>query len=584
MRQTRSLRILSLLVLTVIGYAACGQTAPNDTAPTARPKGCYGKCDGTEDALPPSLYTVDLAKADAIWHPTNHFESVADLFTVHVDMGQGMEFDAPTHLFGVPVNVIPYADEDNVQDAEGNTVARGDDQIARYYAVGEVGFAIKHHRPEFHLLKLAGADPADMKEHFKLQDTHIEIVVGVERDGKPGAITVNSPQDYQNGAFGNAHYPMIFVKPVYPAYLDEPLKRAFNDNIRTMILGFNAVLTFPGSYNGGDPLAANSPERVREHVAMMIRALTGDEEAKAFFEDPAHMIYCAELAFLGTTAGLLVPLNEENVVPLVGQETWEAFKQEIAKHQAGEESAFITLNANKRVAMVDVTLAPEDLLPAPEYAPEDMREEERQKLALQPMTMADIVEEFLRTHVPREILGEQIAPAQGQLLAAMKDGLLEVMGMDQLPADDPRRAAVSGLYDQIVETVSKSYEDYDAFRAALAPLLAQARQVTGPRDDTGTGLFVPPSLFHVTAQGKMLGGLIGLRYIGHGIHYSACRKKATDQDDEEEPAPAVDEDSPYAGSCRASCGGSAPDGSCFCDAACAQYEDCCEDYETSCNG
>jgi len=188
---------------------------------------------------------------------------------------------------------------------------------------------------------------------------------------------------------------MIFVKPIFPSYLTENQKHAFNDNIRTMAMGFDAVLTVPGNYNGGDPLTANSPEKVREHVAMMLRALTGDAEAKAFFQDPAHQIYCAELAFLSTTAGLLMPLNEKNVVPLVGQDVWDKFQAEVTKHNAGEESAFVTMNANKRVAMVEATVAATDLMPAPDYAPEAIRTEERQKLALQPMTMADIVEEFL---------------------------------------------------------------------------------------------------------------------------------------------------------------------------------------------
>jgi len=81
----------------------------------------------------------------------------------------------------------------------------------------------------------------------------------------------------------------------------------------------------------------------------------------------------------------------------------------------------------------------------------------------------------------------------------------------------------------------------------------------------------------------MPGGLIGLRYIGHGIHYSACRRKAQ-PDQTVEPEPVVDVDAPFAGSCEASCGGVAPDGSCYCDASCVGYEDCCDDYETVCGG
>jgi hypothetical protein len=357
-----------------------------------------------------------------------------------------------------------------------------------------------------------------------------------------------------------------------------------------MILGFNAVSVFPGDYNGGDPLAANSPAKVREHAVMMVRAITGDATAQAFFADPAHKIYCAELAHVSASAGLLMPLNAATMVPLVGQETWDAFVAEVEAHNAGEPSAFVEMNENKRVALVELALAPADLLPAPEYAPAEIRAEEQQRLAFEPMTMADIVDQFLRTHVPRESLGESLAPAQGAMLAQMKPGLIEAMGLDGLEAEDPRRAAVEQLFQKIVEVVSTPHADYNAFRAELEPLLAQARMMTGPTDDSGSGLFVPPSLLHVTAQGKMTDALLGLKYVGHGLHYSVCRRKQdpvqpdpeVDPEPDPEPEPVVEPDAPFGGSCAASCGGPAPDSTCYCDEVCVQYGDCCPDYEEHC--
>ena len=68
-------------------------------------------------------------------------------------------------------------------------------------------------------------------------------------------------------------------------------------------------------------------------------------------------------------------------------------------------------------------------MPMPAYAPSDLQEEAEEKLAFQPMTAADIVQQFMRTHIPREILGESLAPVQGQVLMAMKPGLFEAMDM-----------------------------------------------------------------------------------------------------------------------------------------------------------
>jgi len=305
------------------------------------------------------------------------------------------------------------------------------------------------------------------------------------------------------------------------------------------------------------------------------------------------------------------------VVPLAGQESWDAFVAEVAKHNTArielekkpeyydallsgdlqiladdgiELSKFALDNENKLVALAEMTLAPEDLLAAAEYAPGEEQAAEREKIAFKPMTMADIVEQFLRTHVPRELLGESMAPVQGQMLQTMKPGLLEAMSMDQLPAEDPRRVAVDALFGQLVEVVSTQHADYAAFRAALAPLMEKARTMTGPRDETGTGYFVPPSLLHVIAQGKHLGGLMGLSYVGHGIHYTAVRKQAGESEEPaeeegeeptaEEPGPTPEE--PYAGSCTMTCGLAAPDDSCYCDEVCLEYEDCCADFEELC--
>jgi len=485
---------------------------------TLRPDrvGCEGKCDGPVSEYV-SPYKADLQVLNDIWPDGPEMETVEDAYKVSVDLGE-VQFDAPTHLFGKPVNVIPYSDEDGTVDAAGVTWERRDAAIAEVFPPGSIGFSVKNHRAENRTMSPADIQ-SDIKEQVKLQDTHIQIVVGVERDGEAGAITLNNPQNYQGGLFGDKVYSMFFVAPKYPEYLGEVEQIRFNDNIRTMTLAFNAVSDFPGDYNGGDPLAAHNPQKLQDHVRQMVLAIGGDQEARAWFEDPANQVYCAELAFIGASAGMHFPLNDATMVPLVGEEAWDAFKAEIEKHQAGEPSAFTELNDNDKAELVAAVLAPEDLRPAWEYAPDAMAESA--KLAFQPMTMADIIQQFLRTHVPREKLGEQFAPVQGQLLQAMKPGLLENMAMDQMQAEDPRRQAIDQLFNALVDVVSTPYEEYAAFQQALAPLMQQARQVTGPRDDSGTGYFVPPSLFHVVAQGKHPGGLLGLDYVGHGIHISA---------------------------------------------------------------
>jgi hypothetical protein len=361
-----------------------------------------------------------------------------------------------------------------------------------------------------------------------LQDTHISVVVGVNRNGQPGAITVNNPQYYENGRFGNAFYTPIFVRPVYPRYLNAGQLAAFNDNLRTVLIGFNAVThVTERDYNGADPLAANTVEKVRRHTAMMVRAIAGDPDGAKFFKEPDHQVYCSELAFLAASAGVIVPLNAKTMAPMVGEEVWKRFVQEVNAHNAGKTSAFTRDNANRLVRLVRLTLAPEDLEPGGQYAAAEDRAAELQRLAFRPMTMSDMIEHFLRTHVPREQLGEQLAPAQGALLARMKPALLQSLGLEQLPPTDGRRKAAEALLDWIVAVVSKPHASYEEFRKEIAPVLAEARRAVGPLGDEGAGLFTPPSLFHVVAEGKHAGGVLGLEYVGHGLHFSTVRRGET---------------------------------------------------------
>jgi hypothetical protein len=525
MKPSNLVSIFALAVAPILAVGASGCVAAED--------------DGAQSENVTALtdYTIHIDRMNAQYPDAVPIAKLSDPWTALVKIGD-MTIPAPTHLFGDVINIIPYSNQDGGVDAQGKPFERGDMIIAKYFKPGKVGIGLKMHRPEHRLLDLNHADASAMKEDFKLQDTHIELVVGVDKaeHGKPGAITLNNPQDYEQGRFGNPTYSMIFLEPVYPGWAAD-LQAAYNDNVRAMLVGFNAVTSFPGDYNGGDPLGANSPERVREYVKQMVLAIGGDGAARAWFQEPANLVYCAELAFLAFSAGLIVPLNKATMEPLVGAAAWTKFTKEITKHNKGVDkwiasgtpnlgSAFVNLNLNKRVGMVRIKLAKNTLKPMASLAPNP--EISGRLLALQPLTMADIVAQFMRTHIPRQIVGEQLAPVQAAVLEKLKPGLLEAMAMDQLPESDPRRQAVEALFAQIVEVVRTQYAGYAEFRAALEPVLEQARRVTGPRpgDESGKGLFVPPSLFHVAAQGEYH-GLIGFQYLGHGVHVSNVQKKGT---------------------------------------------------------
>jgi hypothetical protein len=557
-----------------------------------------------------TIYIPDYAKINQTFHGEAPVNGLRDLFSVNMKFKDPMNpertlsYKAQTHVFGKKMKITGYGAAEMATDAAGNSLPY-DVEVAKSVKPGDVYIYVKGHRPEHRFIDTRdprAADPNAMKEHFKLQNTHISIAVGVKHaNGKAGAITLNNPQSYQNGRFGSKTYGGIFVKPVMPKYLTGRQQKGFMNNIRNMIAGFNAVSDFPGDYNGGDPLGVHNPKEVRKAVANMILAIAGKgasarsadvqsgsvaAKARQWFKDPKNQIYCAELAFVGMSAGMIVPLNWSGVKNLKGiggqkidQQTWGRFQQAMKAHNRGETTPFTALNGNslaKKVMLApekgtlgqrgSVSALPSDLKPEYAYG----RTDARAKLALKPQTMAGIVEGFLATHVPRSraagvdkaiqsmtgknpyqmkaearAQGQQLgvgkiremymAPIQAALLQNMKPGLYGQMDLIDKPGDTAgnairaqKRAQVDVVWNALVEKVKTPHKDYRSFRKALRPVLAQAKQITGPRPDAfqGKGLFVPPSLFHLAAKFRTrYAGSLDFKYHSHGLEFSMLRPK-----------------------------------------------------------
>ncbi len=383
-----------------------------------------------------TIHVPDYDQINRTYPGEKPVKSLRDLYSVNMkfkdpmDPSRTLTMKARTHVIGKKIKVVGYGATETATDASGNTMAY-DKGLAKMVKPGDLALYVKGHRPEHRTLDTTRVDPANMKEHFKLQDTHIGIAVGVKRNGKAGAITLNNPQSYQQGRFGDRTYGGFFVKPDMPKHLTKTQQRGYKNNIRNYMMGFNAVSNFPGNYNGGDPLAVNNPAAMRKAVANMVLAIAGQgvqannqaaagsvaAKAKQWFADPKNQIYCAELAFVSMSAGMAIPLNWKGVKGLTGidgakidEQTWGRFQKAMKDHNAGKATRFTTLNENPQAKLVKLapergTLAgnrvgisgvPKDLMGEASY-----RAGGKARLALKPQTMAGIVEGFLATHVPR---------------------------------------------------------------------------------------------------------------------------------------------------------------------------------------
>lgn len=606
----------------LVALAACGGLdAPDPTLPQA------GKADGVLDR-----YELDLAALqrgveeqvadDHMTWPPLASDDWRDLFVTRVAIAPDKTLTARSHLFGGD-RWVPHADQglltttqQGVRFADGqvSTAIAGDEALAAAlctHGEGDLGISLKHEGPEFPILDPRAAD----KEAFKLFDTHIQIWTCVrDAAGKLRVFTLNNPTNYAKssqaldgsgfsqpkiyGAFGTRAYGNIFLRFNYDRLAQSsgmtvareggaelPLWRAFQDNIRTMAVLFNSISWFPVDYNGNDPLAAHSPARVREHVAMAIHALIGTPGARDWWlGDKSHYIYCAELAYLSAAAGLLVPLNEAHVVglhapdgfPTITAADFAKFTAELAKHNAHvgtrgplsqAQLAATYIGAKNRtntgidpnapggrfkdfvpgaISRVPLALAPAALQSFAAYTDRaaecaaPANQDRPDCLAFTPLTVADMVRHFIGIFIPRHETDALPAPQraatqamygqiQAQMLYGMKDALYESMS---LPAGHPGRTAISDVIDGLTgcaqpvdgacgpSVITRTYPGYAEFIAALEqdPFYLAAQQIASAGDKSSS-FFTPPSLFHLAAL-KRSGGLLGMDYVTHGMHFS----------------------------------------------------------------
>jgi hypothetical protein len=155
-------------------------------------------------------------------------------------------------------------------------------------------------------------------------------------------------------------------------------------------------------------------------------------------------------------------------------------------------------------------------------------------LATRPFTLTGLVEEFIQGMATRD-LGRTLTPdeakayalKQTEMFKGARPGIAEIVGLDAMPAGDPKRLGLEALLDGIQKVLEQPFTEYAQFRAALDPLLAKASEVSGPRPN-GMGAFFPPHgwLLHALGRADNSGALMGVEVVGHGLHASLLNEKA----------------------------------------------------------
>lgn len=458
---------------------------------------------------PPTNYTVDLKKAGEIWK--RKCASLSDLFSTRTGT-----VVSPTHMLGQPedkIRLIAYSSPDK-------TRRRGDESeqtdLARFILPGEFAIAIKHHSPK---------PNRKIVERMKLQCTHIQVAIGVKKNGKAGVIAISNPQNYYRrknnarvplGLFGTEDYPAIFIKPKFPDDFSPELKRQYLDNIRAWLIIANTFTRFPDEdrYNGNDPLMTINLRKIKILGDKLLQALNDKTEAAKWFYEAENRVYCGELAHIALNLGIYHPLNKT----FLGEKWYEVVRRQFFSKK------FLKYNSNRYVPQVSLEMAPETLEPITSHIKnlsENLQALFDPHLAIQPFAMVEIMEKYIQKTIPRELLGEKVASAQAELLSKTRLAFWKTMEIDKLSEEDFIRAEMDTFFRRIVQAVGSDHGSYQKFGEALRPLLREAHYFM---EKIGVELnaFIPPHCFLVRATNSLKGepgqGVLGWQYLGHGLH------------------------------------------------------------------
>lgn len=416
--------------------------------------------------------------------------SYHNLYQQESTFSDGEKVQSYPHLIGYKegeVRVVAYDD------------SRGPDQLSLVKAMGErqIAISIKHH---------AQSPSNDHLEIMKLQCTHAQLVV---RSGNK-VITLNNPQNYQSGLFGDTSYPMIFFTPSFPEQLSREEIIDCEKNIIAWSALINTFSHFPGDYNGGDPLTAKSLQEAHLFGKKVLDAFAGKTEAIQWLEQEDNKLYCAEMVFLALTLGTTFPLNEQFLAPDVLNSLREAFL----------DKKLSSLNSNPQLSEINIELPRFSFQPFKQASEEIVKNGFGDGLAIQPMLVTDMITSFIKYSVPRKDRGEKCGKYQVELLQHSKLFLKQFLPHQEI--QDPN-SKINILIKKLEVVLMVEYESYEVFQASLKDTLFEIEEEVAIIS-TASNMFIPPHTFLVRALEKKtenkVKGLLGIDYLGHGIHQS----------------------------------------------------------------
>lgn len=413
-----------------------------------------------------------------------------ELYQQESIFSDGRKIKSFPHLIGLKEDELKIISYDN---------SNGTEQLSLAKAMGKrrIAISIKHH---------AQKASDDSLEIMKLQCSHAQLVVRSGAD----VLTLNNPQSYEEGLFGDESYPMIFLMPNYQIEMSEEKVLAYDKNIIAWASLINTYSHFPGDYNGGDPLTAKNLKEAHYFGKKVLDAFLGNADAIEWLKLEDNKLYCAEMVFLALTLGSTFPLTEKFLSLELVSSLRKAF----------QDKRLSLVNENPQFTKLNIDLPDSSLMPLRLVSEEVINNGFGDGLAIQPMLVSDMITSYIKNTVPRRELGESCGKYQVELLQKSKQFLNMFLPHQEIQNSSSK---INSLISKLEIVLGSEHGSYLAFQTTLKAILSEIDNEVA-RISSASNMFIPPHAFLVRAiENKVenrVKGIFAIDYLGHGVHQS----------------------------------------------------------------
>ena len=424
------------------------------------------------------------------------------LFTKQVILDDTTTLDVETIV--VP-GYIGITDAVSITDPAGNKVS-GHADIAKFLARDGLLICTYQWHKERYGTPIDTRQPLApelFQEAFmKNEGHHAGAIVPAQRVGEAGQTidsfaTFNEPNDYHRGMYGKDGYVAVAQRLVFPSFVTPEQARGYTNSIINWFAVLNPFAQFPKNYNGGDPTRVCDRAALKEFLKNGLLACIGDPRALTFFDDPANKTYCAEFMFIGLNT-LVYPFNLKTITSLLDGDSFKAKQvMDLKKLQNAKQANLLsqkTGNPEFKAFNISMPLVPEDLPPLDVLVAQNGQTIAPNSLPLPPFKISQVIRRAFRTLLPREKFGDhKLVDAQARLFKFMKPALIQQLGLESLPANNPKVVNVSQFVDQVSEQLDKSYNSFAEFDAMVNVIMLKADEMLVGAGDRE--YFVPPRIY-----------------------------------------------------------------------------------------